>query len=101
LYEQASSIETSNYNPSASVIVFQRVVVPRFGGQTNEALVQQQAVTLEGKLAGYEKMLSKQKYLAGDEVTLPDLSHLPYGIFFSKLGFNWLEDEAKFPNVAR
>ncbi|KAF8595199.1 hypothetical protein BDV93DRAFT_564643 [Ceratobasidium sp. AG-I] len=28
---------------------------------------------------GYERILSKQKYLAGDTFTLADLFHLPYG----------------------
>jgi hypothetical protein len=45
--------------------------------------------------------LAKTKYLAGDEITLADLSHLPHGAFMAQLGFNFLEDEAKFPHVAR
>ena len=35
------------------------------------------------------------------EVTLADLFHLPYGSLLGKLGFNYLEDPAKRPNVAR
>jgi glutathione S-transferase len=101
LFEQAESIEVSNFTPSASGITFQRVVVPRMGRPTDEALVAALAKTLEGKLAGYEAILSKQKYLAGDEITLADLSHLPHGAFMAQLGFNFLEDEAKFPHVAR
>jgi glutathione S-transferase len=101
LFEQAESIEVSNFTPSASGITFQRVVVPRMGRPTDEALVAELAKTLEAKLAGYEAILSRQKYLAGEEITLADLSHLPHGAFMAQLGFDFLEDEAKFPHVAR
>jgi glutathione S-transferase len=101
LFEQAASIESSNFDPFASGITAQRVFVPRRGGTTDEARVAELAKTLEGKLAGYEAILSKQKYLAGDELTLADLFHLPYGTFLAPQKFTFLEDEAKFPHVAR
>jgi glutathione S-transferase len=72
-----------------------------FGRETNAARVVELKGALEGKLAGYEKILSKHKYLAGDEVTLADLAHLPYGTLLAPQGIKFLEDEAKFPNVAR
>ena len=34
---------------------------------------------LAKKLEGYERVLSKSKYLAGPEMTLADLFYLPYG----------------------
>jgi glutathione S-transferase len=71
------------------------------GLTTNEELVKNLATSLEGKLAGYEAILKKHKYLAGDEVTLADLYHLPYGSMLAPQGFTWLEDSSKFPNVAR
>jgi hypothetical protein len=101
LFDQAESIEISNFDVFATGITFQRVFAPRFGQQTNEALVAQHAKALEGKLAGYEAILSKQKYLAGDKITLADLSHLPYGAWMAPLGFTFLEDVAKFPHIAR
>jgi glutathione S-transferase len=72
-----------------------------FGQTTNEELVTQLAKSLEGKMSGYEAILSKHKYLAGDEITLADLFHLPYGVFLAPQKFTYLEDEAKYPNVAR
>jgi glutathione S-transferase len=101
LFEQAASIETSNFDPFASGIASQRVFIPARGGKTDEVRVGELATTLEGKLAGYEKILSKQKYLAGDEITLADLFHLPYGSMLAPQGFKFLEDSEKFPNVAR
>jgi len=74
--------------------------------------------TLNGKLDAYDKILSKQKYLAGDvsagttliwlrinlfcfqEITLADLYHIAMGSGLSKTGVNPLEDE-KRPNVVR
>lgn len=53
---------------------------------------------LEPKLDVYEQILSKQKYLAGDELTLADLFHLPYGVLLSTAGSNAIEVR---PNVAR
>ena len=38
-------------------------------------------------LSTYEKILSKQAYLAGDEITLADLFHLPLGKLIKDLGF--------------
>ena len=36
------------------------------GGETNEKAVEFYVAQLDGKLKGYEAILSKQKYLAGD-----------------------------------
>lgn len=43
-------------------------------------------VQLDATLEGYERILSKQPYLAGDKVTLADLYHLPYGVMVEGLG---------------
>jgi glutathione S-transferase len=100
-FEQALSIEQANYDPFAQQIVRQRIVFPRFGRPTEEARVQEAAQTLEGKLVVYNQILSEQKYLAGDELTMADLYHLPYGVHLLALGFTWLEDKERFPNLAR
>ncbi|KAE9372767.1 thioredoxin-like protein [Stipitochalara longipes BDJ] len=47
----------------------------------------QTAATLETILAAYEMILSKQKYLSGNDLTLVDLYHLPYGTLIKTLGF--------------
>jgi glutathione S-transferase len=101
LFERAASIEAFNFHPYASEIVVQRVFVPTQGGTSDEALVAKLAATLETKLAGYERILAKSKYLAGDEITLADLQHLPYGVHLAPHGITLLEDKEKFPNVAR
>ena len=35
---------------------------------------------LNQRLEGYERLLSRQAYLAGDQLTLADLFHMPDGI---------------------
>ncbi|GJE89924.1 glutathione S-transferase [Phanerochaete sordida] len=65
-FEQAASVETSNFDAFASGLAYQKVFIPMRGGATNEAHVQYLAQTLATRLAGYEAILTKQKYLAGD-----------------------------------
>jgi glutathione S-transferase len=57
------------------------------GGQTDEVAVKKYVDTLNGKMDAYEKILSKQKYLGGNEVTLADLAHLPYGFKLYAAGY--------------
>lgn len=56
---------------------------------------------LEAVLDVYEVLLSKSAYLAGDELTLADLFHLPLGASLAPSGVKLLEEEGKRPNVAR
>ena len=47
--------------------------------ETNQAMLASHKETLAKKLEGYERMLGKSPYLAGEKITLADLFHLPYG----------------------
>jgi glutathione S-transferase len=78
LVNQWIEVESQNYNPAVSSIVFQIVFTPMFGLKRNEAVVDEQVAKLEKVLDVYEAHLSKSKYLAGDFFSLADLSHLPY-----------------------
>jgi len=98
LFEQAASIEQANFDPYASGLAYEKVFKVRRGLQTDEKRVEELTATLNGKLDGYEEILSKQKYLAGDEVTLADLFHLPYGSMLGMMKFDVIE---KRPNVSR
>ncbi|KAF9800158.1 hypothetical protein IEO21_10423 [Rhodonia placenta] len=100
LFEQAASIELSNFDPLASTLAFERLVKPRRGlGETNEALVAQITQQLGAKLDVYEVILSKTKYLAGEEVSLADLFHIPYGSMLGMMRID-LGSETR-PNAAR
>jgi glutathione S-transferase len=66
-------------------------------GPPDEARVAQTEKDLDAVLAVYDKILAKQKYLAGDELTLADLFHLPNGSAL-KAG-RWKKVFEKYPNV--
>ncbi|KAH9934001.1 glutathione S-transferase C-terminal-like protein [Epithele typhae] len=100
LFEQAASIETSNFDASASKLAYENLFKPMLGQTTNTEAVKALIPVLEGKIAGYEVMLGKTKYLAGDVVTIADLFHLSYGSLLAQQKIDFLESE-KYPNVAR
>ncbi|TVY86651.1 Glutathione S-transferase, partial [Lachnellula willkommii] len=68
-------------------------------GPADEALVAQYKRQLDDALKIYDVILAKRAYLAGDQVSLADLFHLPYGKLAKELGFPDLFEP--FPNVKR
>jgi len=98
LFEQAMSIEQSNFDRHASEAVWEVLVKPNIGQTTDVAAFEKIIVSLSAKLDAYDVILGKQKYLAGDEVTLADLMHLTYGSLLGMTGSNIMESK---PNVAR
>ncbi|RHZ56276.1 glutathione S-transferase family protein [Aspergillus thermomutatus] len=100
LYQQAVSIELSYFDPFVSQLAYEKVFKPLKGhGETDEARVKTLLSQLDLTLQGYERVLSKQKYLAGDQVTFADLAHLPYGVFVEQFGFADLI--AKYPHFQK
>ncbi|CAE6528434.1 unnamed protein product [Rhizoctonia solani] len=85
LFEQAASIEYSTFDPPASSLAYEQVFAPMRGLKPNEELSKKYVDTLTAKIEGYERILSKQKYLAGNTFTLADLFHLPYGAMVDQL----------------
>ncbi|TFK88859.1 glutathione S-transferase [Polyporus arcularius HHB13444] len=100
LFEQAASVEQSNFDAFAVPLAYENIRKPRIGQQTDKAAVERLTAALEAKLAVYDTILGRSKYLAGDELTLADLFHLPYGSNLAKQNIDFLESP-KYPNVAR
>ncbi|KAK6996027.1 glutathione S-transferase [Favolaschia claudopus] len=104
LFEQALSVEAFNFYPTVSSILMERLFKPFIGQTPDEAEIATLTEKLDARLAGYERVLSKSKYLAGDEVTLADLFHIPLLTLFG-LGqiddFTNDEKVKKWPSVAR
>ncbi|KIJ10791.1 hypothetical protein PAXINDRAFT_172063 [Paxillus involutus ATCC 200175] len=98
LFEQAASTETSNFDPSVSGLAWELKFTMWFGGKTDEARAKSLQTQLAGKLDAYEVILSKQKYLGGDEITLADLFHLPYGTIVLDIG---IDEFSSRPNVKK
>ncbi|KAJ7286431.1 glutathione S-transferase [Mycena rebaudengoi] len=98
IFEQAAAAEVSNFDPYASVIVLETVLKGWMGQKTDQAIVNEKLAVLDKKLDGYEKILAKHRYLAGNELTLVDLFHVPYAPWLAKGGSDIMTSK---PNVAR
>ena len=93
LFEQGASIETSYWDPNASGIIFEKFFKALKGlGEADEARVKVASEKLAQYLDVYEKILSKQEYIGGNQFTLADLFHLPYGslLFVPQVNFGHL-----------
>ena len=66
------------------------------GQPTDDDHAQQALATLKARLPVWEKILSQQQYLAGDELTIADLLTLAYGTWINRLVPDILDP---FPNV--
>lgn len=77
LTETWLEVESQNYNPPITSLVWEKVFKPRFMGiTTDEAVAAANLAELNRVLDVYEARLSKQSYLAGQEFSLADLSHI-------------------------
>ncbi|KAF8496316.1 glutathione S-transferase [Gautieria morchelliformis] len=98
LFEQAASIESSNFEVYALPAVFEKVFKPYFNLTPDQATFDALIAKLDAKLQAYDTILGKQKYLAGNELTMADLFHLPLGTL---VGFAGSDVMTSKPNVAR
>ncbi|PPQ66631.1 hypothetical protein CVT24_006923 [Panaeolus cyanescens] len=100
LFQQAVMVESHNFHIYAQPAVKERIYHPfYYATECNTALYNQYLSTLEEKLEAYNGILGRQKYLAGDTLTLADLYHLPYGTLLNEIP--GCEVMRKYPNVAR
>ncbi|PPQ82542.1 hypothetical protein CVT25_007151 [Psilocybe cyanescens] len=98
-FQQAASTETSYFNDLAGTVLMERIFKPMFLNiEGDQKLIEDSLSKLAANLDVYETILSKQKYLGGDEVTLADLYHLPCGTLLPAAGSDVIESR---PNVAR
>ncbi|KAI3757312.1 hypothetical protein L6452_04846 [Arctium lappa] len=75
--DQWLEAESQSFNPPSSILAFQLVFAPRMKLKQDKALIKQNEAKLVKVLDIYENRLGESRYLAGDEFTLADLSHLP------------------------
>ncbi|KAJ7965047.1 Glutathione S-transferase [Quillaja saponaria] len=78
LVEQWLEVEAQNYHGPIFNLVTQILFAPISGFPSDQKLIQESEEKLGKVLNIYEERLSKSKYLAGDFVSLADLSHLPF-----------------------
>ncbi|KAJ7125836.1 glutathione S-transferase [Mycena crocata] len=98
LFEQAASVELANFNPSIFKLLAEAFGKPRRGLPVDEVVIAEHMAELSAKLDVYENILGKQKYLAGEELTLADLFHLCYAPMVVDAGYDAFTTRG--PNVA-
>ncbi|KAJ9165907.1 hypothetical protein P3X46_020722 [Hevea brasiliensis] len=75
--DQWLEAEGQSFNPPSGALVFQLAFAPRMKIPQDEGLIKQNQEKLGKVLDVYEKRLGESRFLAGDEFSLADLSHLP------------------------
>ncbi|XP_066361628.1 glutathione S-transferase 4-like [Miscanthus floridulus] len=68
-------VEAHQLSPLVLAIVLECIVAPFYGRKRNQAIVDENVEKLKKVLEVYEARLSQSKYLAGDFLSLADLSH--------------------------
>ncbi|KAJ6481840.1 glutathione S-transferase [Mycena sanguinolenta] len=104
LFEQAMSVEAFNFENVVGGILWERLYKTFAGLTPDEARVSMLSEKLETNLDGYERILTCSKYLAGDELTLADLFHVPYLTLFGAGNIDVLTNEEKakkWPHVVQ
>lgn len=77
--DQWIEAEGQNFNPASSILVFQLAFAPRMKVPQDEKAIKQNEEKVSKVLDVYEQRLGESRFLAGDEFSLADLSHLPNG----------------------
>jgi len=101
IFEQTASVEMNAFHqPSMRILLerlWKKVILKQ---ESNEEIVNEAMELLLKNLDVYDGILSKTKYLAGDEITLADLFHLPFGYPLALVNIGIMSDPSR-PNVAR
>ena len=76
---QAIGIVDAYFFPSAcAVITWQRLIVPRFGGQPDSAAIAAAAPLARHAALVLDQMLEERRWFSGDEIGLDDIMLLPF-----------------------
>ncbi|RLN21743.1 glutathione transferase [Panicum miliaceum] len=90
-------VGTHQYNPAISSIIYQHYLVPMRGGTPDQKLVGECIEKMKKVLGVYEARLSETKYLAGDFISLAELSYFPYTVYFMRTPYASVFDP--YPSV--
>lgn len=77
--DQWVEAEGQSFGPSSGALVFQLAFAPRMNIPQDQGVIKQNEEKLGKVLDIYEQRLGESRFLAGDEFTFADLSHLPNG----------------------
>ncbi|KAF9268186.1 glutathione S-transferase [Marasmius fiardii PR-910] len=99
LFEQAVSIEMGYFDPYATEAGHMLIEI-LLGVPFNMELFNNAVDRLSNQLSTYDVILGKQKYIGGNELTMVDLFHLPYGQWVTQAGSDILPN-GPWKNVSR
>lgn len=111
--DQWLEVESHNFNPPASKIVYEQMFKKMMkGGVPDMEVVNTALEQLEAVLDVYETQLSTNEYISGDDYSIADICHIPYAYLLIKCGhkdifkkrpavYNWLKRLMKRPAVRR
>ncbi|XP_074565353.1 glutathione S-transferase-like [Curcuma longa] len=97
--EQWLEAESQSFNQPSSVLAFYIAYAPRMGMPQDPAAIERNEDKLGKVLDVYDRRLGESRFLAGDEFSLADLSHLPNAHFINAGGKGEMFESRK--NVAR
>ncbi|KAJ7033824.1 glutathione S-transferase [Mycena alexandri] len=101
IFEQAASVESANFSPALMKVAMEALGKPRRGLPVDQAVLDEALVGFSEKLDAYEVILGKQKFAAGDELSVVDIFHLMYApALASRAGID-IMTKAERPNVTR
>jgi glutathione S-transferase len=89
--------ESQNFNPHISKIIYEKLFTKLLKKDTDEKIVETELQKFLLILSIYEQQLSKHKYIASDDFSIADISHIPCIYYFIKCGYKSTLKE--FPNV--
>ncbi|XP_008777856.2 glutathione S-transferase F10-like [Phoenix dactylifera] len=75
--EQWLQTEARSFDPPSSALVFHLAFAPLMGLEQDQEVIEQSKRKLNNVLDIYDRRLQETRFLAGDNFTLADLSHLP------------------------
>lgn len=96
--DQWADVETHYFNVLVHPIVMNLVIKPRLGEKCDFGLVENLKVQLGVVLDVYDNRLSSNRYLAGEEFTMADLTHMPAMGYLMKTDINQMIEARKNMN---
>ncbi|KAJ0243687.1 Glutathione S-transferase F12 [Hirschfeldia incana] len=88
IVDQWADVEVGYFNVLLHPIVMNLVIKPRLGEECDAALVEELKAKLEVVLDIYDNQLASNRFLAGDEFTMADLTHMPAMRYLMGTGIN-------------
>ncbi|KAJ7636465.1 thioredoxin-like protein [Roridomyces roridus] len=99
IFEQACASEYCSFDPEAAKYVLETVLKPSLYGTTPDTAEATKILeALEPKIAAYDTILKKSRYVAGEKLTLADLFHLPIAPLLAVGGSDVMTSQ-RFQNV--